>query len=199
MAVKVKTKKEKVLRTHACVVDTHKKSLEVSAYFMSFLPGIEPSKDRDNDVQGICPHCSAILDIYKDVETAQENSNKIKCKSCEVEYSADKYKFVADGEGRGGRYQKRETQWVKQVEFFLSNGEILHIRPYITTSFIKYSKKSEKYVVAKQTHIYKMAFNLRTGLSYFLECIDGSGKTLKFTMFMALQASKEAKELSQFF
>lgn len=28
MAVKVKTEKEKVLRTHSCVIDTHKKSLE---------------------------------------------------------------------------------------------------------------------------------------------------------------------------
>ena len=193
MKAEVKTEKGKVSRTHSCVIDTHKKSLEVSAYFMSFLPGIEPSKDRDNEVQGICPHCSAILDIYKDVETAQENSNKIKCKSCEVEYSADKYKFVADGEGRGGRYQKRETQWVKQVEFFLSNGEILHIRPYITTSFIKYSKKSEKYVVAKQTHIYKMAFNLRTGLSYFLECIDGSGKTFEVHNVYGVASFKRSK------
>jgi hypothetical protein len=193
MKAEVKTEKGKVSRTHSCVIDTHKKSLEVSVYFMSFLSGIEPSKDRDNEVQGICPHCSAILDIYKDVETAQENSNKIKCKSCEVEYSADKYKFVADGEGRGGRYQKRETQWVKQVEFFLSNGEILHIRPYITTSFIKYSKKSEKYVVAKQTHIYKMAFNLRTGLSYFLECIDGSGKTFEVHNVYGVASFKRSK------
>ena len=34
-------------------------------------------------------------------------------------------------------------------------------------------------MVAKQTHVYKMAFNLRTGLSYFLECVDGSGKTFE--------------------
>lgn len=178
--MKVKTEiKEKVARTHECVIDTHKKSLETSAYFMSFLPGIIPDMENDNEVQGICPHCSANLDIYKNIETSEENRSKIKCKSCEVVYPADEYKFVADGEGRGGRYQKRETQWVKQVEIFLSNGEILHVRPYITSSFIKYSKKSEKYVVAKQTHVYKMAFNLRTGLSYFLECVDGSGKTFE--------------------
>ena len=37
--MKVKTEtKEKVARTHECVIDTHKKSLETSAYFMSFLP-----------------------------------------------------------------------------------------------------------------------------------------------------------------
>ena len=178
--MKVKTEtKEKVARTHECVIDTHKKSLETSAYFMSFLPGIIPDMENDNEVQGICPHCSANLDIYNNIEISEENRSKIKCKSCEVEYPADEYKFVADGEGRGGRYQKRETQWVKQVEIFLSNGEILHVRPYITSSYIKYSKKSEKYVVAKQTHVYKMAFNLRTGLSYFLECIDGSGKTFE--------------------
>ena len=179
MAVRTKTKtltKEKVLRTHTCVIDTHKKSLETSPYFMSFLPGIESSMEKDNEVQGICPHCSAILDIYNNIETNVQSYNTIKCDSCDVEYLANEYKFVADGEGRGGRYQKRETQWVKQVEIFLSNGEILHVRPYITSSFIKYSKKSEKYVVAKQTHVYKMAFNLRTGLSYFLECVDGSGK-----------------------
>lgn len=178
--MKVKTEtKEKVARTHECVIDTHKKSLETSAYFMSFLPGIIPDMEKDNEVQGICPHCSANLDIYKNIETSEQGHSKIKCKSCEVEYPADEYKFVADGEGRGGRYQRRETQWVKQVEFFLSNGEILHVRPYITTSYIKYSKKSEKYVVAKQTHVYKMAFNLRTGLSYFLECVDGSGKNFE--------------------
>lgn len=178
--MKVKTEtKEKVARTHECVIDTHKKSLETSAYFMSFLPGIIPDMENDNEVQGICPHCSANLDIYNNIETSEENRSKIKCKSCEVVYPANEYKFVADGEGRGGRYQKRETQWVKQVEIFLSNGEILHVRPYITSSYIKYSKKSEKYVVAKQTHVYKMAFNLRTGLSYFLECVDGSGKTFE--------------------
>lgn len=37
--MKAKTEtKEKVARTHECVIDTHKKSLETSAYFMSFLP-----------------------------------------------------------------------------------------------------------------------------------------------------------------
>lgn len=120
--MKVKTEtKEKVARTHECVIDTHKKSLETSAYFMSFLPGIIPDMEKDNEVQGICPHCSANLDIYKNIETSEQGHSKIKCKSCEVEYPADEYKFVADGEGRGGRYQKRETQWVKQVEIFLSN------------------------------------------------------------------------------
>ena len=42
--------KEKVLRTHACVIDTHKKSLEKSPFFMSFLPGVEFNKDGDNEV-----------------------------------------------------------------------------------------------------------------------------------------------------
>lgn len=192
--MKAKTEtKEKVARTHECVIDTHKKSLETSAYFMSFLPGIIPDMENDNEVQGICPHCSANLDIYNNIETIEENWSKIKCKSCDVEYPADEYKFVADGEGRGGRYQRRETQWVKQVEFFLSNGEILHVRPYITSSYIKYSKKSEKYVVAKQTHIYKMAFNLRTGLSYFLECVDGSGKTFEVHEYHGVANFKRKK------
>lgn len=175
MAVKVKTEKEKVLRTHSCVIDTHKKSLEKSPYFMSFLPGVEFNKEGDNKVQAICPHCSNILGVFTDAINGEEDST-IKCNSCEIEYRADDYKFVADKEGRGGYYQNRKTQWVNQVEIFLSNGEILHIRPYITTSFVKYSEKSEKYVVAKQTHIYKMAFNLRTGLSYHLGCVDGAGK-----------------------
>lgn len=60
--MKVKTEtKEKVARTHECVIDTHKKSLETSAYFMSFLPGIIPDMEKDNEVQGICPHCKTVL------------------------------------------------------------------------------------------------------------------------------------------
>ena len=180
MTVKTETKaltKEKVLRTHACVIDTHNKSLEKNShYFMTFLPGVEFDKNGNNEVQAICPHCSNILGVYPDAINGGENDSTIKCNSCEIEYRADDYKFVADKEGRGGYYQKRKTQWVNQVEFFLINGEILHIRPYITTSFARYIEKSEKYVVAKQTHIYKMAFNLRTGLSYFLGCVDGAGK-----------------------
>lgn len=180
MTVKTETKaltKEKVLRTHACVIDTHKKSLEKNShYFMTFLPGVEFDKNGNNEVQAICPHCSNILGVYPDAINGGENDSTIKCNSCEIEYRADDYKFVADKEGRGGYYQKRKTQWVNQIEFFLSNGEILHIRPYITTSFVRYSEKAEKYVVAKQTHIFKMAFNLRTGLSYFLGCVDGAGK-----------------------
>lgn len=198
MAVKVKTEKEKVLRTHSCVIDTHKKSLEKSPYFMSFLPGVEFNKEGDNKVQAICPHCSNILSVFTDAINGEEDST-IKCNSCEIEYRADDYKFVADKEGRGAYYQNRKTQWVNQVEIFLSNGEILHIRPYITTSFVKYSKKSEKYVVAKQTHIYKMAFNLRTGLSYHLGCVDGAGNLSKFTNPMVLQTLKEIKGTIQIF
>ena len=183
MAVKTETTaltKEKVLRTHSCVIDTHKKSLEKNAhYFMTFLPGVEFDKNGNNEVQAICPHCSNILGVYPDAINGGENDSTIKCNSCEIEYRADDYKFVADQEGRGGYYQKRKTQWVNQVEFFLSNGEILHIRPYITTSFIRYSEKGKKYVVAKQTYIFKMAFNLRTGLSYFLGCVDGAGKSFE--------------------
>ena len=74
--MKVETK-EKVLRTHACIIDTHKKSLETSAYFMSFLPGIIPDMENDNEVQGICPHCSANLDIYNNIETSEENLTRL--------------------------------------------------------------------------------------------------------------------------
>lgn len=87
---------------------------------MTFLPGVEFDKNGNNEVQAICPHCSNILGVYPDDINGGENDSTIKCNSCEIEYRADDYKFVADQEGRGGYYQKRKTQWVNQVEIFSS-------------------------------------------------------------------------------
>lgn len=81
MTVKTETKaltKEKVLRTHACVIDTHKKSLEKNShYFMTFLPGVEFDKNGNNEVQAICPHCSNILGVYPDAINGGENDSTI--------------------------------------------------------------------------------------------------------------------------
>ena len=54
--------------------------------------------------------------------------------------------------------------------------KFLHIRPYITTSFIRYSEKGEKYVVAKQTHIFKMAFKFAYRTIVFSWLCSGAGK-----------------------
>ena len=48
----------------------------------------------------------------------EKNDSTIKCNSCEIEYRADDYKFVADQEGRGGYYQKRKNPMGKSSRNF---------------------------------------------------------------------------------
>lgn len=184
MAVKVKTKKEKVLRTHACVVDIYKATTKSTCYFKSFVPSKEIAQDAesksdsssDEKFRAYCPRCSSFLYDSKDSEELR-HVQSLSCKTCDIDYSETGYKFAGDPEGRCDNHKKRITQWTEKVEIFLSNGEILHVRPYITSSYIFYSKKNNEYVVARNTHIYKLAFNLRTGLSYDLGVVDGKGRT----------------------
>lgn len=171
----------KVTRTHSCVIDIYKATVKHLPYFKSYVLCKENAEKSEaasdsspDEFQAYCPRCSSLL---YDINSFQKPyiDKQLSCKACDVEFSTGDFKFVGGPED-DYNYKKRNIQWTEKVEIFLSNDEILHVRPYIVTSYISYSETKKDYVVARNTRIYKMAFNLKTGLSYFLGVVDGKGK-----------------------
>lgn len=158
---------EKVKRTHSHVLETYKSNLNDTLTFTSRLLSDE------SKIQVLCPRCSKQLMVtYKANEYGLVDAY---CDNCGVKYNSGDSKFIE--KSSESRFSTRRLQWVEKVEIFLSEGKILHIRPYIVTAIAKFNSKSNEYVVARKQHIYKMAFNLETGLSYLLDTVDGKGKT----------------------
>lgn len=172
--------KDKVVRTHCVTIDTCRDALQRSEWNCYACCSISD----ENNVDWICPKCSNVVRTISEGEAiyANRTGNVIEnyCDKCDITYNGESYKFISKKEEDG--YTLRKYQWVDKVEVFLSNDTKLHIRPHIITSYARFVEKSNKYVVTRRTHIFNMAFNLKTGLSYLTGVVDGNGKSYSIVM-----------------